>query len=375
MRVRLVKQRRPAVEYDAELVSDDGTHLIVRIGRGDVWIEHYWRDRWYSVKEVFDAGGRHQGWYCDIAQPARVDGDTVISEDLELDLWVSADRAVIARLDEDETDFTPEVTAAVEELERLARAGRAPFQDRRLVFGEDPELYDRMRPSYPPALIDDLIALPGVGPAARALDIGCGTGKTAALLAARGLTGVAVDADAAMAAVARRRLATLPSWRVDVAPFESWAPADGEWPFDLVVSAQAWHWLDPNVRLPKARALLTPGGWLALFWNVPAEDHSPLRRALDEVYDRLAPGLRRTGGPKEMPPGERRSYPWRQTYSADQWVDLARTHSDHRMLPTDRLGPLLAAVHAAIDAHGGVYDHPYDCVLWLHRREDLLPGD
>src|SRR5205085_6218810 len=121
VRVRLVKQTRPAVEYDGEVVSDDGAHLVVRapfcetsaadLGvvqfvPGDVWIEHYWRDRWYSVKEVFDAGGHHKGWYCDIARPARWDADQLVSEDLELDLWVSADRTVIVRLDEDETVFT-----------------------------------------------------------------------------------------------------------------------------------------------------------------------------------------------------------------------------------------------------------------------------
>jgi len=37
--------------------------------------------------------------------------------------------------------------------------------------------------------------------------------------------------------------------------------------YDLLVSAQAWHWVDPVVAMPKAAALLRPGGTLALFWN------------------------------------------------------------------------------------------------------------
>ncbi|HEX2844536.1 MAG TPA: DUF402 domain-containing protein, partial [Candidatus Limnocylindria bacterium] len=38
----------------------------------------------------------------DIARPVRVIGPTLVSEDLELDLWVSGDRRTIVRLDEDE---------------------------------------------------------------------------------------------------------------------------------------------------------------------------------------------------------------------------------------------------------------------------------
>jgi hypothetical protein len=44
----------------------------------------------------------------------------------------------------------------------------------RLVFGEDAELYDRVRPSYPDELIDDVLRL--VGTPCRAVDAGCGTG-------------------------------------------------------------------------------------------------------------------------------------------------------------------------------------------------------
>jgi len=43
-----------------------------------------------------------KGWYCEVARPVRIDKRRLISEDLDLDLWVSADRRTILRLDEDE---------------------------------------------------------------------------------------------------------------------------------------------------------------------------------------------------------------------------------------------------------------------------------
>ncbi len=48
--------------------------------------------------------------------------------------------------------------------------------DRRLVFGDVAEQYDRARPSYPEAMVDDLVALGAIRPAARLLEVGAGTG-------------------------------------------------------------------------------------------------------------------------------------------------------------------------------------------------------
>ncbi|MFN2418642.1 MAG: DUF402 domain-containing protein [Candidatus Limnocylindria bacterium] len=117
VRVRLAKAIHPDVEYDAMVVSDHGSHIVVRalwaeeaacdlgfvrFEPGDVFTEHYWRDRWYSVKEVRDGDGVLKGWYCDVARPVRVEGSELVSEDLDLDLWVSADGRTVLRLDEDE---------------------------------------------------------------------------------------------------------------------------------------------------------------------------------------------------------------------------------------------------------------------------------
>jgi hypothetical protein len=146
VRIRLVKQIHPDVEYDAVVISDDGTHLVVRgpwaeeeprdlgfvrFEPGDVFTEHYWRDRWYSIKEVRTHSAALKGWYCDVARPVVVDDGLVVSEDLDLDLWVSADGRTVLRLDEDEfaagglTDTEPVSAAraweALAELERLAK--------------------------------------------------------------------------------------------------------------------------------------------------------------------------------------------------------------------------------------------------------------
>ncbi len=143
--VVLVKAGRTKISYPAELLHDDGTRLavrapwagdgvrdfgFVRFEPGDVFTEYYWRDRWYSVKEVRDATGTLKGWYCDIARPATLAGTDLVVEDLDLDLWRSADGTDVRRLDEDEFEESglaerdPEAAAAamtaLDELETFA---------------------------------------------------------------------------------------------------------------------------------------------------------------------------------------------------------------------------------------------------------------
>lgn len=156
VQVALVKAGRTKIRYPADVVADDGVRLtvrapwaaegvrdfgFVRFEPGDVFVEHYWRDRWYAVKEVRSGDGTLKGWYCDVTRPAAVDADQVVVEDLDLDLWVSADGSEVLRLDEDEfaasglaaTD--PEAAAcavaALDELEVLGRDGLLDLLDPR----------------------------------------------------------------------------------------------------------------------------------------------------------------------------------------------------------------------------------------------------
>ncbi len=146
--VRLVKLPRPEVRYPAVVVADDGTHVVVRapwagaetrdmgfvrFERGDVWTEHFWRDRWYAVKEIHAVDGVRKGWYCDVTRPAEVIDSGLVVTDLDLDLWLSADRRTILRLDEDEflasglAERDPvaadQARRALDELADLARDG------------------------------------------------------------------------------------------------------------------------------------------------------------------------------------------------------------------------------------------------------------
>ena len=66
--------------------------------------------------------------------------------------------------------------------------------------------YDRVRPSYPDALVDAACDRARLLPGACVLEIGCGTGLLTEMLVARGLRVEAVDPGPSMVDAARRRV-------------------------------------------------------------------------------------------------------------------------------------------------------------------------
>jgi SAM-dependent methyltransferase len=239
------------------------------------------------------------------------------------------------------------------------------MQERAGSFGIDAEAYDRHRPSYPAVVVDVLLA----GDTHDVVDVGCGTGKLGRLLADRGAAVLGVEPDERMAEVARRH-----GLAVEVSPFETWATAGRS--FDLVTSAQAWHWVDQAAGAAKAGEALVPGGRLAVVWNIGRHDEHA-QAALDVVYAEHMPqnvstgSLGRAGGEKwhlsgvdeSGAFGEQQvwSTQWQQDHTTAEWLDHLGTMSDHRLLPDERRASLFAGIAEVIDGQlGGTLTLHYD---------------
>jgi SAM-dependent methyltransferase len=232
-------------------------------------------------------------------------------------------------------------------------------------FGEDPELYDRVRPTYPVQLIDDLMS----DEPADVIDVGCGTGIVSRLFLARGCRVLGVEVDERMAEYARST-----GVNVEVGRFETWDPKGRD--FDLLVSGQAWHWVEPVAGAGAAAHCLRSGARFCVFWNRQMYPDDVSRVMLD-VYGRIAPGLidkspligsltpRTPSKLDEDPvvaaltasgafqPAEYRRYEWEREYTVAEWLGHARTSSDHRQLDPSVLADLLAALESELEALGG----------------------
>jgi SAM-dependent methyltransferase len=207
------------------------------------------------------------------------------------------------------------------------------------VFGSVAQEYDRIRPTYPEAFFDDVVAnaaLDGLP----ALDIGAGTGRATLPLARRGIRVTAVEPDADMAAILAERARDLPV-EVVVGSFEEFDPPH---PYGLLICAQAWHWLDLATRWQRAAAALTVGGTLALCWNEDRFSNQLVEQLRGAYAAQVGPdGTGETRGePDEFWPQFQaqpdfidqvyRQYDWSRTMAAADIVAILGTYSQFLIL-------------------------------------------
>lgn len=201
------------------------------------------------------------------------------------------------------------------------------------------------------------------------LEIGSGTGQATLPLAERGFQLTAIELGPNLAAVARRKLARFPNVTIVTGAFEDW-PLPRE-PYDAVVSATAFHWLDPSVRVTKTADALRPGGALATItthhikggdvqffihvqdcyrqWSgFPLPSSGSKGQGLPTAADIPTDSGELEYSGRFEPPVFRR-YEWEQTYSSQQYVDLLSTYSDHRALEGIVRRRLLDCVASLID--------------------------
>jgi ubiquinone/menaquinone biosynthesis C-methylase UbiE len=125
-------------------------------------------------------------------------------------------------------------------------------------FGGVADSYDRGRPTYPR---EAAVWLTSDQPLS-VLELGAGTGKLTQQLVALGHDVHATEPDPKMLAILAKNL---PDVRVSQATAEE-IPA-GDSSYDVVVSAQAFHWFDYDTALPEIARVLRPRGRLSLVWN------------------------------------------------------------------------------------------------------------
>ncbi len=151
------------------------------------------------------------------------------------------------------------------------------------LFGQDPAGYGTARPPYPEGVYELLVSRCGLRQGCRVLDIGAGAGAVEPRLARLGVAEVvAVEPDARLAGYLAGEAARQ-GWPVRVVT-ERFEDAALEGPFDMVVSATAFHWVDPEPGLRKVAGLLRPGGWLALWWNVFGDVEPVTHFALPDAF-------------------------------------------------------------------------------------------
>lgn len=271
--------------------------------------------------------------------------------------------------------------------------------------------YDAVRPGYPDSCIEQILQYSDLRRGAKILELGCGTGQASREFLKRGFSLDCLDIGEELLAIAKRNLADQPA-QFHLSSFEEFQGESSS--YDLIFSATAFHWIDPEVRYTKAAHLLKPGGSLALFWLVDSRRPTAMRTEIDKVYQRVVPQepddksrqstfqkatneivnevnlqsqkavasvtlsaastaakeMQELSELKETPlfaDIQKINIPWDKTFDCGTYLRLLNTFSFHRSKPDDVRNELLDGIATVINKHGGEITIHYKCVLLLAR--------
>ncbi len=252
-------------------------------------------------------------------------------------------------------------------------------------FDRVAELYEAYRPSYPVPLIEQILIATGIPTDGRILEIGSGTGKATLLFAQRGYSILCIEPGKHLAEIAGRKLARFPNVKFQITTFEDW-DNQGEL-FDLVISAQAFHWVTQEIRYQKTAHVLKPLGYLTLLYNHYQPLEVFVRQKLNEVYKQYASeiSLDQPNAHKDMQDWinelsksdcfdfvEIKRFPWKTTYNAQQYLGLLNTYSDHLRLSEEKRQQLFAGIKEVLEQEGGTIEKPYEAVAYIARKHSSV---
>jgi ubiquinone/menaquinone biosynthesis C-methylase UbiE len=140
--------------------------------------------------------------------------------------------------------------------------------------------YDQGRIGYANELYTTLVDY-GVAPSHKILDVACGTGLASRPFIENNYDVTGVDRSETMLSIARNRLpeAQWVEGAAEALPFDAES-------FDVVLSAQAFHYLDRSAGVREALRVLRPGGIIAIWWKHLMND-DPVHRLRESVMQEL----------------------------------------------------------------------------------------
>jgi len=223
-----------------------------------------------------------------------------------------------------------------------------PENDQRLAqarsFGPAAAAYERVRPPYPQTAVNWLLPA-GAG---QVLDVGAGTGKLSRQVGVGVRAVVALDPSFRMCHEGQR---AVPDVHFVTGAAEAIPLADAS--VDVVLVAQAWHWVDPSRAVPEVARVLRPGGRLGLLWNDRDERVDWVRRLGQIMHqdtaggqDELDPHIGHPFGPMAS-----RTVDWAHRTDAQTLLDLVTSRSYFLTASPETQATTILAVRSLLDTH------------------------
>lgn len=251
------------------------------------------------------------------------------------------------------------------------------------MFDQTAEYYDTFRPSYPVEIIDKIISATNVNSHSKLLEIGAGSGKATILFMPHNLKIHCVEPGENLVRKGRIKFDKTDNIEFEVGRFEELDLLPKQ--YDLIFSAQAFHWIPQPIGYEKCAYSLKDKGYLALFWNMYITLNNELDNELiktsnkyggftdflsaDECENRIDSIIQgiKNSGYFNAPEVFRVS--WNKSYNADEFFGLVRTGNSFVQKSEEEKSRAYNDIKKLADKHGGFINRPYLCVLYLTSKK------
>lgn len=249
------------------------------------------------------------------------------------------------------------------------------------MFNQTADYYDRYRPSYPRDIIDTIVKEAKIQTGSKLLEIGAGSGKATELFSDRGFDILCIEPGNELVKIGNKRFEGN-TIRFESARFEEYNLSFQS--YDVIFSAQAFHWVPQPIGYEKCAYTLKENGFLALFWNMYITYDNEIDNELLEIsnkYGGFADFLSEVDCEKRIesitagiggsglfskPKVFRRL--WKQEYTADEYYGFALTGNRFVQQSNEEKYRAHKELEHLANKHKGVIERPYLCVLYLSQK-------
>lgn len=257
--------------------------------------------------------------------------------------------------------------------------------DRRKIFNEIISDYETARPGYPKELYNDIIEFSMIKPDANILEIGSGPGQATDYFIKRGYAITGLEIGDKQVEYLSEKYSEYHNFNAICSSFEEYNSSDET--YDLVFSATAFHWIEPETGYPKAYNLLKKDGTLAVFWHMSSviRQQTEAFNEISKIFQKYAPELDTYISLDEAEAMHRlrikqiqtydlfdkpnfKMYKWDDEYTTERFLKLLNSYSDMHAIDNDKRNAVVNSVAEYIDSKNGKIIVPQDVRLYMTKK-------
>ncbi len=256
--------------------------------------------------------------------------------------------------------------------------------DKKYLFNNVVEKYEKYRPQYNDEVYEEIFSYSNLANKDKVVEIGCGTGQATKAFLDFNCDVTALEIGNELAKYTMEKYQNHGNFNVINTPFEEFQGPNNH--YDLIYSATAFHWIPPEIGYKRALDLLKQGGSIALFWNRPSisKENKCLESEIKQLYtkylgelDSERPRISKENLYSQVQNElshygfievEMKTFHNFRILSGEEYTGLLETYSDHMSLHDSIKTPFYCSIRECIKSYGDKIEIINDIDLHLGRK-------